>query len=277
MKTALILAAVLLGGLGFMLFLQRQQMARMRAENAALREQARELAALQEEQRRRAQSPGAEANLAREQQAELLRLRGEVTRLRNEARQSAAGRPEATPPPAVAPQVSSQSEAYSAPFTAAARVSVRSGETFATGGWSASQGSRAIFLATPTLGEATEKGKTINIGMCVLNVADGELPQTLLQRLDGQAQGQAPVLTGSELAFLVDQLSSGGGTNIISRPRIVTSDGTPASMFVGESRPNRDGTYRQVGTRIDLSPQVAQDGQTIQLEVKVEYTPPVEQ
>ena len=57
----------------------------------------------------------------------------------------------------------------------------------------------------------------------------------------------------------------------------MTSDGTPASMFVGESRPNRDGTYRQVGTRIDLSPQVAQDGQTIQLEVKVEYTPPVEQ
>ena len=44
-------------------------------------------------------------------------------------------------------------------------------------------------------------------------------------------------------------------------------------MFVGESRPNPDGTQREIGTKIDLSPQVAQDGQTIQMAVNLEYVP----
>jgi hypothetical protein len=44
-------------------------------------------------------------------------------------------------------------------------------------------------------------------------------------------------------------------------------------LFVGESRPNPDGTLRQVGTRLDISPQIAQDGKTITMGVNLKYMP----
>ena len=274
-KAGLGLAALAVAALVFGLLLQQQRLERLRAQNVALRVQVSELAALQAEGRPRPGQPDGAAETARlqDQQAELLRLRGEVTRLRSEARQHAARGATGTPSSAIAAPVSSQPVMNPGPFTVAATVSVGSGETFATGGWLTSPGSRTFLLATPKLGDGAADGKTINVAMCLLRVAEGDLPESLLRKLQSQAPADSPVLTGTEAAFLKSKLDSADGTNIVSRPFIATSDGVPASLFVGESRPNPDGTQRHIGTKIDLSPQVAQDGQTIKMGVNLEYVP----
>ncbi len=261
-------------GLAVGALLQQQQLGRLRAENAALRKKAGTLAALQTENQWRAGQTAAAAETAQRQaqQAELLRLRGEVTRLRNEARQNATRAPAASPQPP-ARTASAQPETNAAPFTATATVNVGSGQTFATGGWLTAPGSRTFLLATPTVGASSPDGKAINVTMCLFKVAESDLPESLLRQLQNQAPNEAPVLTGTEAAFLLSKANSGGETNIVSRPRIATSDGVPASLFVGQLKPNPDGTEREVGTKIDLSPQLGQDGQTITMGVNLQYVP----
>jgi len=274
-KAGLGLAALAVTALVFGLLLQQQRLERLRAQNAALRVQVSELAALQAESQPRPGETASAAEMARlrNQQAELLRLRGEVTRLRNEARQNAVHAATASPPAAMAGPTSRLTATYPSPFTAAATTSVGSGETFATGGWLTSPGSRTFLLATPKLGDSAADGKTINVAMCLLKVAEGDLPESLVRKLQSRAPADSSVLTGIEAALLQNKLTSADETNIVSRPFIATSDGVPASLFVGESRPNPDGTQREIGTKIDLSPQVAQDGQTIQMAVNLEYVP----
>ena len=274
-KAGLGLAALAAAALVFGLLLQQQRLERLRAQNAALRVQVSELLALQAESQPRPGETDGAAEMARlrDQQAELLRLRGEVTRLRSEARQHAARGATGTPPSAIAAPVSSKPVMNPGPFTVAATVSVGSGETFATGGWLTSPGSRTFLLATPKLGDGAADGKTINVAMCLLKVAEGDLPESLVRKLQSRAPADSSVLTGIEAALLQNKLTSADETNIVSRPFIATSDGVPASLFVGESRPNPDGTQREIGTKIDLSPQVAQDGQTIQMAVNLEYVP----
>ncbi len=271
--------ALVIVGLAAALFLQQERVERFRTENAALRQKVGELAAARAEQKQGAsrQPVAAEAAKLQEQQAELRRLRGEVTRLRNEARQHAARVATAGPPAAASSPVSAEPEADPVPFTAAATANVSSGQTFATGGWLTAPGSRTFLLATPTLDDGAAEAKMITVTMCLLKVAEGDLPEGILRKLQDQTQSGSPVLTGTEAAFLMSKAAADEGTNVISRPRIATSDGTPANLFIGESRPNPDGTQRQIGTKIDLSPQVAQDGRTINMGVTIEYVPREEQ
>ncbi len=271
----LVIMALAIAGLAGVFLLQQQQVERLRAENAALRQQAAEAAARRAETERRAgQPPSApEASRLQPQQAELLRLRGEVTRVRNEARQNAARGATSGPLPAASAAASGEPESDPVSFTSVATVSVGSGETFATGGWLTAPGSRTFLLATPTLGQGDTDGKTINVAMCLVKVVEGDLPEGLLRKLQGQAEAGSSVLTGTEAAFLLNQANSGAASNVVSRPHIATSDGVPASLFVGESRPNPDGTHREIGTRIDLSPQITEDGKTIWMGVNLEYVP----
>src|ERR1019366_4985090 len=92
-KLRLSLVAIVILGLAIPLFLQRQCLTQLRVENAALRQQAADLAALQANNQRPAnQPPDADvAGRSQREHQELLRLRGEVSRLRNGLAHSASG------------------------------------------------------------------------------------------------------------------------------------------------------------------------------------------
>ncbi|GEM_PF-2143854 len=265
-----VLAALAMAGFALVLFLQQQRVDRLRAENLELRNQLTEAAATRASAKAEP-APATDTALTQQQRTELLRLRGEVTRLRNEARGAAAA-----PAGAGASSASDQPAAGLAPFVAAATANVANGESFATGGWLTAPGFRTFLLATPSLGKNDSGVTGVNIAMCLLKIPEGEVPETLLQKLDRPSPAEPPVFTGTDVAFFTDLAASGESSHILSRPRIATSDGETARLFIGENRPNPDGTQRQIGTTIQVSPEVAADGQTIRMAINLEYTPPDE-
>jgi RNA polymerase sigma factor (sigma-70 family) len=84
-KSKIALAALLAGGFATPLILQRATVSRLRVENEALQAQLASVQALQPSAQTNASSNSMETLSSRSQEAELLRLRGEVTRLRADA------------------------------------------------------------------------------------------------------------------------------------------------------------------------------------------------
>jgi hypothetical protein len=276
-RIKLSLAAIVMMGLIVSLVLQRQHLTQMRAENAALRQQAAELAELQANNQRSAnQPPDAEvsAHSQRERQ-ELLRLRGEVARLRN-------GLPHPTPQePALqsntAPgQPGTDDQALPLRCTATATATVRAGDSFATGGWLTSPGTRTFFLATPSLVKGDAGDRIIDISTILMTMPEADLPDTLLKKLEAQPAGASPVFTGTELDVLMAALKSGQGSNVVSGPRVATSDDGEASLMVGATSAvlkNPDGTPRFTGTELHMLPRI-KDGEMVEVGVNLKYDVP---
>jgi hypothetical protein len=275
--TKLSLAAIVMAGLIIPLVLQRQHLTQLRAENTALRQQTAELAALQARNQRPAnQSSDAEvsARSQRERQ-ELVRLRGEVARLRKGLAQSTSREP-AVQSSTAPGQPGTNDQTFPLRCTATATATVRTGDSFATGGWLTSPGTRTFFLATPTLRQGDSGARMIDIPTILMKVPEADLPDTLRKKLETQPTGASPVLTGTELDVLMAALKSGQGSNVVSRPRITTGDDGEASLMVGQTSAvlkNPDGTPVFTGTELRMLPRI-KDGEMIEVGVNLKYDVP---
>ena len=276
-KLRLSLVAIVILGLAIPLFLQRQRLTQLRAENSTLRQQAADLAALQANNQRPAhQPPDADvAGRSQREHQELLRLRGEISRLRNGIAHSASGEPSVQGNPAPA-QSGTNDQALPLRCTATATATVRAGDSFATGGWLTSPGTRTFFLATPTLVQGDAGEPIVDIPTILMTMPEAELPDTLLKKLEFQPEGSSPVLTGTDLDVLMGALKSGQGSNVVSRPRVATGDDGEASLTVGQTSAtltNPDGTPRFTGTELHILPRI-KDGGMIELAVSLKYDVP---
>lgn len=276
-KLKLSLAVIVTAGLIIPLVLQRQHLTQLRAENAALRQQAVELAALQTNNQRPANQPSNADVSARSQRdrQELVRLRGEVAHLRNGLAYSTSQEP-AVQSNTAPGHSGTNDQTLPLRCTATATATVRAGESFATGGWLTSPGTRTFFLATPTLRQGDSGARMIDIPTVLMKVPEADLPDTLLNKLQAQSAGASPVLTGTEMDVLMAALKSGQGSNVVSRPRITTGDDGEASLMVGQTSEvlkNPDGTPRFTGTELHLLPRI-KDGDMIEVGVNLKYDVP---
>ena len=276
-KLRLSLVAIVILGLAIPLFLQRQRLTQLRAENATLRQQAADLAALQANNQRPAhQPPDADvAGRSQREHQELLRLRGEVSRLRNGIAHPAA-RETAVQGDSAPAQSGTNDQALPLRCTATATATVRAGDSFATGGWLTSPGTRTFFLATPTLVQGDAGERIVDIPTILMTMPEAELPDALLKKLEFQPEGSSPVLTGTDLDVLMAALKSGQGSNVVSRPRVATGDNGEASLVVGQTSAvlkNPDGTPRFTGTELRLLPRI-KDGDMIEVGVNLKYDVP---
>ncbi len=275
--TKLRIAALVIAGLVVSVIVQRHQVERLRAENATLRQQAGDLAVLQAQAHQPASAPSdTEESAGRQKEhQELLRLRGEVALLRNGLKQAAA--PGAAIRNLAAPaQPATNDQAVPLQCTAKATATVRAGESFATGGWLTAPGTRTFFLATPKVGREDSGARMIEISTILMKVPEGDLPETLLQKLTSPPDAASPVFVGGELDALMAALKSGQESNVLSRPRIITGDDAEASMMVGETSSvlaNPDGSPRFVGTELHLLPRL-KDGGMIEVGVNLKYDVP---
>ena len=275
-RIKLSLAAIIIAGLIIPLVLQRQHLTQLRAENAALRQQSAELAELQANNQRPPSQPDAEVSArSRRERQELLRLRGEVARLRSGLPHSTQQEP-AVQSNTAPGQPGTYDQAPPLRCTATATATVHAGDSFATGGWVTSPGTRTFFLATPSLVQGDAGERIIDIPTILMTMPEADLPDTLLKKLEAQPAGASPVFTGTELDVLMAALKSGQGSNVVSRPRIASSDSGEANLMVGQTSAvlmNPDGTPRFTGTELHVLPRI-KDGEMIEVGVNLKYDVP---
>jgi RNA polymerase sigma factor (sigma-70 family) len=275
-KVILCLGATAILGAGVY---ETHQATTLRAQVESLQQQQQPLAArLQLLEQERDEASNRLASLTSENaglkknSTELLRLRGEVTRLRNVARDN----PEPVPIAAAAssPSAPSPGETQGAApnHVVKAAATVHSGQTFAAGGWPGGVGTRTFLLATPSVAQGAPGETSVVISTILVEVSEAGLPETLLNKSQGLPQEESSVLTGSELESLMNKMRS-EGTNILSRPTVLTRDGQSAVVSIGGQVPNPDGTFRFHGTEIQILPQVGPDGQTITIQMSLEHSP----
>ncbi len=272
-----IIGVVVLVACGGLFYWQHGQIRELKAENASLEALASEVDLLREEAeelKKRQVSPE-EAERARQSQAELLRLRGEVSRLRDQlkkeqsANQAAAQQRAAVVPAPVTEEAPPPVETY----TATLRATLAPQQTLVAGGWKMPNGNRVIVMVEPSLiGNAGEpaQGEAAQVSIQARFV---ELSPESMQKfgLDGvRAEGRESsyqgVLSNEQTQALMSQLQETQGVNVMTAPRISTQVGRQAQINA-TSRRTIDGADYDVGHSIDLVPRISPDGTTLDLSV----------
>lgn len=202
---ATVTAAVALAAIATLLVAQRwaqdnAAQVRFRQENAALREQ------LQQAQQTAWQQPSPEADASelerlRRGQSELLRLRGEVGRLRQELQAATA---QSNQPVQAAVEEGAVTNVLSGftPLQAGVRSRLTSGQTLVAGGWPGHPGERLLVLAVPRI--TGENGDRVAVEFTAMEMPERILPVFGLDALRTESASSAlsTVLPSDQAAAL---------------------------------------------------------------------------
>jgi len=212
----------------------------------------------------------APGELARLQAAEseVLRLRNQLSLLReNLARATAAQGQEA--PKVLTPAVTNLvDEAFETKLS----TSIPEGQTLAFGGWTTGSGKRAVAFVHPSV----QAGSGASAQVLILTTLMEVPPETWGQlgladiKADPQLASQSGLVSEQQAQSLIASLTSQTNCLILSRPRIQTSDGAQASLFVGEVT----AANQQQGLSLDCLPQLGSDGRTVNLALSMKFNPP---
>ena len=248
-KTA-ILSVVAVAGITAALF-EHFNLEKLRAENQDSLAKARQLAGLQAENERLAKAAGeaGSSSLSDEQRAELLRLRGEVGRLRDNLRAAQASQSARTLAETTAQAKAEAAAAQS--FNTRLTARLRNGETVVTGGWSTAAGSHTFILLSPKIdpgdGASTQVGDGANAvaisnAKVTVNTTTTDIPDEMLAQFgldqfktDGHEITIQNVLAENDAQDLLAMLKNPPEGVWVSHGRITTSDGVSATMSISSS------------------------------------------
>jgi hypothetical protein len=234
LKTALIVAAI--AALLTPALLQHGALERLREENARL---ANELAARASPAPTASAAPDQAPNRLLAQQSELLRLRAEVTRLKQQqAGRSAASTHKELPP---APAETSAYDKGTNEFSSEVQTRLSFGQTVVTGGWATSSGKRALVFVQPELKDQPDGTQTIVIKAHVVELANGTLAQYSLQDIatsSPQTQQHGVTYASADADKLRQGILGEPGSQLLNAPNIETSSAMAADVFVGTEDEN---------------------------------------
>ena len=255
-NAVLLLSIVVLAGL---FLAQRRVLQRSEAENKRLRDDsARAFAGQDMAPKNAAIGEGREQD-----KHELLRLRGEVNRLRqalsmatNSARIRSVARASGAETSVPEPQPVKV-------FETTAEVLLQPGETLITGGWETSPGRRTLVFASPVIidaaGNVDPSGNQI-----VVRTHFVEMPDAVLQSIDPHQSARHDGLLRatfdeSRTQEVIEQLKNTAGVDILAAPLVTTLNGRQAQVAVQDAR-TFDGQQHWIGPSVDLVPVVAGNG-----------------
>jgi len=271
MKKVIIGVVVLVACAG-LFYWQHGQIRELKAENAELEALASEVDLLREEteELKQRQISPEEADRARQAQAELLRLRGEVSRLRDQlkkeqaANQAAARQSAAVVPAPVTEEAVPPVETY----TATLRATLAPQQTLVVGGWKMPNGNRSIVLVEPAIQNSPGEAAQVIIQAKIVELTEQALSSIGLGGLstDGKASAAQAILEQEQSQLLMEHLKVAPGAKVLAAPRVSTADGRQAKISVTERR-TIDGVEYDVGPSIDLIPRISPDGTTLDLSV----------
>lgn len=271
---------LLIVALGGGMFWQRRALQQAQAENAELTSDAAEGAFWMKEEikqlRKQAVDAG-ELEKARKAEAELLRLRGEVSQLRDQLKKERDARAAAERKATASAVAQNSPEPQTEPvqtFSATLRASLAPQQSLVTGGWKLPNGNRAIVMVEPALvnssGNAAQPGEDAQV---VVQARFAELPDEALEHLNlqsmrtsGKESSAQTILEPAQQQWLREQLEKSQDVNVLSAPRVLTADGRQARIEVTRSL-TVDGTDYSVGPSLDVIPKISADGNTIEMTV----------
>ncbi len=259
-KAKIALLTVLAAGLATPVVRHYRQIGQLTAENQALRQEMeksrgeREALDAANEQLRGSQER-AQTDLD-----ELVRLRGDVTRLRlaleaatNQAPKGARGR-------AKEPADDDPGQPRLTTFSGTARASLERGQTLVMGGWPTAPGKRTLMLLTPEAG-ATGSQNTVLVGSLYVQVPEAMLSETGWESFRSLSPEASPsgVLAAEQTKAFMEALEKRDGVEILSAPRVSTLSGREACISIGSAN--------GPGLTAKLLPVLSADGRTVDLSV----------
>ncbi len=204
-------------------------------------------------------------------ESEVLRLRNEVNLLRKELAQSKARQGQKQPAEAAAPLTPTVTNEVPGLFEAKLNASIPEGQTLAFGGWTTESGKRAVAFVYP----AIQGGSGTNTQMLIRTTLMEVPPEVWSQldladiKADPQLSSQSGLVSQQQAESLIASLTNQPECLILNRPIIQTSDGMPASLFVGQVTDSNE----QKGLSLDCLPQLGSDGRSIQLSLGMKLGP----
>jgi hypothetical protein len=251
-------AVVCIAAIGVGWLLEHRSHTRLQLEHADL---AGRLAASDEALSKARPDPDAAAASRRAQdalQAELLRLRGEVSQLRKGQANANAGRRAAQPSAGAAAAPPADHTPGTGPGWMASRVPLNGVAVFPA--WTNENGKQAWVVAIPSPGAAYNSGSdAVRLDHAIF---EGSAEAFATLGIGNNPAGFASLGPEDSKAFL-ERLGKTDGINMLSAPRIVTGSGTEAQVSIGND----------TGGHLNLSvvPNLAPDG-NVDLRIKVERT-----
>lgn len=258
---------------------QWRALRQLQAENAALNAAAAEGDLLKEEveELRKKAVEAAELEKARKAESELLRLRGEVSQLRDQLKKERAARTAAERNAAASAAQQNTPEQQTVPvetFSATLRASLAPQQALVTGGWTLPNGNRAIVMIEPALidaaGNLAPPGEGTQV---VVQARFAEMPDEVLDKLGlqsmraaGKESSSQTIMEPAQQQWLREQLEKSQGVNVLAAPRVVTSDGRQARIEVTRSL-SIDGTDYSVGPSLDVIPYISADRNSLEMTV----------
>jgi hypothetical protein len=257
-----------LGGMIFLTVRQRNASADLRRENALLRQQLVDIKqahdTLAESSRRQAE----QLQKLQSEKGEAIRLRGEMTRLRQQLKEA-----ELATRAALRPTNSTSAEATGAKpmvesFRAVVRARLAWSQTLVTGGWKTDEGKHTFVFVEPQ--KVTGEGPL----QLELRTKYLELPDELLAKhglaglvADKNESTTQSSLTREQMRALFESLKDQPGVDLLSAPTVTTLDGRQAQVKAVDVIKTPDGQELELGPSVDIIGKATEDGEFIDLTV----------
>jgi RNA polymerase sigma factor (sigma-70 family) len=265
LKTALVVAAAVAGIATILV--QHQANQKLQAANRALSDALEKSRQLENERLASLPAGSNQPRLAKDQLAELLRLRGDATRLRNQLKQMQAlanSAPTNQVPPTTtnaAPEV----------YTAAVTARVGNGQTLVTGGWSITPGRRTLIFLTP-MASTVDGPDSINISTKFLEVTDAAMTRLGLDQFknEGSESSLQNLLSEADAKAVLEALKKSDMTEL-SSPGVTTAVGRHAQIQmmmaagINAKTPN--------GINLDVTPRFTADRTAMDLDINARVSP----
>jgi hypothetical protein len=205
-------------------------------------------------------------------ESEVLRLRNQVGLLRRELARGTAAQGQKRPAEATVALSPAITNEVGGAFETKLSTSIPEGQTLAFGGWTIGAGKRAVAFVYPAVQAGSGSKAQVVIRTTLM-----EVPPEVWGRLgladiktDPQLASQSGLVSQQQAESLIASLTSQTNCLILNRPSIQTSDGAPASLFVGEVTASN----QQKGLSLECLPQLGPDGRTINLTLGMKFDPP---
>lgn len=206
---------------------------------------------------------------------ELLRLRAEATRLRNELKSALASARKDARPAGVATGI--EQTFTSAPLTetysAKARAVVAWDQACLAGGWKTSADKSTFILACP---KRMDDPAAVLIEAKVVEISDAAAAKLGLQNFftDEKTSQLSSPLNGEMRDSLLKAASETNGVAILDAPRLAVQNGLQAQIASKTKKETSEGVHYTIGPALTFRPTIAADGQSVELALEADLTLP---